>query len=960
MSDNNSTIIRDLVLISIMLLSSLFGWAQTSIGTEEQVTTMIQSGHYIKHIDISADRRYVLTSDGHTVALWDFEKRRIIKMVTMPNKGIMFHPLNPTWVMAVPVDDYYKSCLYTYNIFTGKRLGVRKSEDLPNKWIWMNDFSLDRKDGIVEVKSRRTGQLAGRLDGGYGFKTGAIALNHTDSLLLQTGLRPLVWDLKNAEIICQIPYLDFLKKDPGLYFKDDFTIPIPSTDSLHIKKNSFHYGYRDFYKGNFSEKDEILLGGYNQYITRWSADGNLLGFIETAGKPVYAFVDNGNDRAAATYKGLNMGPINDTSLEECQSFNAKSNYKLLYDISRVFRGKYFLTGGDDHKLLMGEFGKPNFRKSLISFSSPLTAFDVDHLDCTALVGGESGILYEVPIDDSKSFLKYNTSVFRKSRVDCVSYLNDGWFAAGCTDGVLGFWKQGITDPLQTEYVHKNQIIDIEVSHNRKWILSADINGMIRIWDAATRTPLMDIHHLGLENDYVFITPDNYYKASKGAFDKIHFVKGMKVLSFEQFDLIYNRPDIVLERLGQSAEQTRPYYLAWKKRLRRMGYTEDMLSGEINAPEVTVINKSDIPLTVTERNISISLQARDEKYRLSKLFISLNGVPLYGKRGMDISGNSSSVYENTVKLGLCQGNNRIDISCMNEKGVESYREQIDVVCEANASKPSLFIASIGVSEYSQKGFNLNYASKDATDFANMMANAGKGRYSDIRSMLLTDKDFSKNSLSDLKEFFKEADRDDVVMLFYAGHGVLDSELDYYLSTHSIDFDSPSVNGVNYDDFESVLEATKSVHRFCFVDACHSGELDKEDYSPDKMEMKPVGKLVFRNAGSGARKLKGNGIEQIQTLFNELFVDVRWGIGATILSSAGGMEVALEGNQWENGLFTWCLKEALLNRTADSDNDGKVSTNELIDYVSNEVRRLSGGAQTPSVRQGNRQQNYIFIE
>ena len=76
---------------------------------------------------------------------------------------------------------------------------------------------------------------------------------------------------------------------------------------------------------------------------------------------------------------------------------------------------------------------------------------------------------------------------------------------------------------------------------------------------------MDIHHLGLENDYVFITPDNYYKASKGAFDKIHFVKGMKVLSFEQFDLIYNRPDIVLERLGQSAEQTRPYYLAWKKR-----------------------------------------------------------------------------------------------------------------------------------------------------------------------------------------------------------------------------------------------------------------------------------------------------------------------------------------------------------------------------------------------------------
>ena len=960
MSDNINTIIKSLVLLSMMLLSSLSGIAQTSACPEEQVTTVVQCGHYIKHIDVSADKRYVLTTDGYTIALWDFEKRRIIKQITMPNQGVMFHPMNPTWMMLVPVDDYYGSSLYTYNIFTGKRLGVRKSEDFPNRWMWMNDFILDRKDGIVEFKSKRTGLPVGKLDGGYGFKTGSIALNQTDNLLLQTGLRPLLWDLKNAKIICQIPYLDFLKKDPGLYFRDDFTIPLQASDSLHIRRNSFHYGFRDFYRGYFSEKDEVLLGGYNRYITRWGVDGRLLGCFDVGGKPVYAFVDNDKYRAAATYEGLYMGMVKKGPLNECISFNAKSNYKLLYDISRIFRGKYFLTGGDDNKLIMGELGKPDYRKTLISFSSSLTSFDVDCAENTALVGGESGVLYEVSIDNPKSFLKYNTSAFRKSRLDCVTYMNDGWFAAGCTDGILGFWKRGVAEPQQTEYVHKNEIIDIEMSHNGKWILSADSNGMIRIWDAVTRTPLMDIHHLGKGNDYVFITPDNYYKASKGAFDKIHFVKGMKVLSFEQFDLIYNRPDIVLQRLGQSSEQTRPYYLAWKKRLRRMGYTEDMLSDEINAPEVTVRNKSDIPLTVTERNIRVSLHAQDEKYRLSRLFISLNGVPLYGKRGMDISGNASLVYDDTITLGLCQGNNRIDISCMNEKGVESYREQIDVVCEANLSKPNLFVASIGVSEYSQKGFNLNYASKDAVDFADVMAVAGKGRYSNIRSMVLTNDEFSQNSLSDLKEFFKGAGRDDVVMLFYAGHGVLDGELDYYLSTHSMDFDSPAVNGVNYDDFESVLEATESVHRFCFVDACHSGELDKEDYAPDKMEMKPVGKLVFRNAGYGTRQLKANGVEQVQTLFNELFIDVRWGLGATILSSAGGMEVALEGLQWENGLFTWCLKEAILNRAADRDNDGKVSTNELIDYVSTEVSKLSGGMQTPSVRQGNRQQNYMFVE
>lgn len=150
-----------------------------------------------------------------------------------------------------------------------------------------------------------------------------------------------------------------------------------------------------------------------------------------------------------------------------------------------------------------------------------------------------------------------------------------------------------------------------------------------------------------------------------------------------------------------------------------------------------------------------------------------------------------------------------------------------------------------------------------------------------------------------------------MLFYAGHGVLSSNMDYYLGTYAMDFNMPQSEGLRYDDFESCLEHTESVHRFFFVDACHSGELHKEDYLTDNVVMKPVGKIAFRNAGNGLRKVKGYGVKQIQTLFNELFVDVRWGVGATVFTSAGGMEVSLEGNDWNNGLFTWCLKKEFRN-------------------------------------------------
>lgn len=961
-------------LIFALLLTGCYlpSLAQTSSATnDEPVTTMVLSGHYISAIDVNANQQYALTTDGTTIALWDLGKRRVVRQITMPNKDVRFHPLNASWIMVRPVNDIGLSgetVYYTYNLFTGKRMGVKKGKDVPAKNKRMEDFVLEREAGLVTIRSRKTGEVVGTLNGCYGLTGARLALDNHDSLLVQSGLRPLVWDLKNARFVGTLPYIDFLKQDEGLYFRDNYTVPIPKKrtssalrDDLYFtSKNNYQYGYRSFYEAYFTDNGDVLLGGYNDNITRWSTDGRLLETIPTDGAPVFSFTDNGQYRVAATYQGLNMGKMPDGKLKDCKGFNKGSDYKLLYQVSPIFRKKYFVTGGDDLDLVMGKMGDPDFRKKLLFIDTFPMCYDIDTPEQTILLSGEFARLQEVPIDNPKQNFKYDTSPFKSSRADCCLYLDEEWIAAGCNDGVVGFWKRGTKQAQQVAYAHRGGVTDLKLARNRQWMLSADWNGMIRIWDARTHAPIMDLFHLGVGNDYVFVTPDNYYKASKGAYDMIHFAKGMQVLSFEQFDLVYNRPDIVLQRLGQPQEKTRAYYLAWKKRLRRMGYDEDRLSGEMHAPELTVSNRKSLPKSTAQREVALIVRATDSKYKLERLFVSLNGVPLHGKRGANIAGRQTSVYEDTLRVQLCQGNNRIDISCMNDKGVESYREQVDIYCEAPAAQPKLFVAAIGVSRYAQNGFNLNYAAKDATDFATLMEQSGKDRFSAVECIVLADEAFSQASLPRLKEFFGQAGRDDVVMLFYAGHGVLSRDMDYFLGTYAMDFDRPQAEGVDYEAFESCLEHTESIHRFCFVDACHSGELDKEDYLADNVVTKPAGKLVFRNAGYGLREVKGQGVKQVQALFNELFVDVRWGMGATVLSSAGGMEVALEGNDWKNGLFTWCLKKGIAERAADLDKDGKISTSELTAYVSQEVNRLSDGLQTPSVRQDNRLQDFVIVE
>ena len=956
-----------IIVFLVCLLGLLPAYAGQEGGDRlSGVETIVQSGHYITDFDVSVDGKYVVTSDGESVALWDLEKQRIVKRLVLANKGVRFHPASNRYVRVLPVTDYIsygttKSSYvyYTYDLFSGKRLTLKIEPGRLRRRSFTPYYALSMEQGVITLRSKSSGQVVGTLDGHMGTTSARIALNANDSLLVLSGLTPYVWDLKNAAYLRKIPYVDFLKQDTSLYFYSDRVIPLPKTFTKNIRNKEFQYGYRNFYDAYFTADNRLMLGGFNANITCWDVQGNLLDRIRTDGAPVFAFADNGTWRVAATYEGLNMGRVTDKRLKDCKAFNEPSGYKLLYQVSPVFRGKYFLTGGDDCHLLMGELGNPDFRKKLMNTPSQPMCYAINRTEDHALVSGEFGYLAEVPIDNPAGTVRYRTSEFRNAPVFSCIYLDNDILAAGCNDGLIGFWKRGNPLPVEVVPAHTGRIMDLKLTHDRKWLLSADDNGSVRIWDAATRAPLMSMHHMGDGDDYIFLTPDNYYKASKGVFDKVHFVEGFNVYSFEQFDLKYNRPDIVLQRLGAPAELVEVYHKAWQKRLKRMGYTEEMLSGELHAPVVEVLNRQDLPAVTADSLLTVRLEARDDKYRLSRLLVSLNGVPLLGMKGQDISGKQVSRYAWTQDIVLAAGNNRIDVSCLNEKGIESYRNRLQVYCEKPAGKPDLYIASIGVSSYRDASYNLEYAAKDASDFVRLISGKSRDSFREVHQLLLTDDQVTAGAVERLKAFFSQGRRDDVVMLFYAGHGVLDAEMDYYLGTYDMDFDNPSESGLPYAGFESVLDGIRPLRKFCFIDACHSGEVDKDDYLAESVVSIPAGDLVFRGAGIGSRKLKPNGVRRVNALLQDLFLDVRWGMGASILSSAGGMEAALEGGEWQNGLFTWCIKKGLLDNAADLNADRRITMNELAAYVRAQVTALSGGRQTPNIRQDNLLQEFVLL-
>ncbi|MFT4602743.1 MAG: hypothetical protein ACI857_002930, partial [Arenicella sp.] len=142
---------------------------------------------------------------------------------------------------------------------------------------------------------------------------------------------------------------------------------------------------------------------------------------------------------------------------------------------------------------------------------------------------------------------------------------------------------------------------------------------------------------------------------------------------------------------------------------------------------------------------------------------------------------------------------------------------------------------------------------------------------------------------------------------------------------------------------------SRNKVLILDACHSGEIDAEDVSLQKTELETNEELTFRASGN-APKMNYSGTN-VFDFSKKLFIDTRLTSGLMVITSSSGLEYSLEGENWNNGLFTYFVLEGLYKRQADQNNDGQIYLRELFLYVRENVNRCSSGQQTPTIREEN---------
>jgi uncharacterized caspase-like protein len=192
------------------------------------------------------------------------------------------------------------------------------------------------------------------------------------------------------------------------------------------------------------------------------------------------------------------------------------------------------------------------------------------------------------------------------------------------------------------------------------------------------------------------------------------------------------------------------------------------------------------------------------------------------------------------------------------------------------------------------------------------------------------------VAELARLGREARKQDTVLVYFAGHGVMAKWAEQSAKAHSywLAYDatlaSLEVNGLRLEHVMDYVDDIPAARKLVILDHCHSGSVD-----------------LPKTGGAGGGGRDGTGTLKVKRelflpqSFNDQVVGRVRDEGLLILGSA--TDTAYELPTLRHGLFTYVLLQALTGNVADvppaGNNDGKLSSEELVKYLNANVPALA---------------------
>lgn len=344
-----------------------------------------------------------------------------------------------------------------------------------------------------------------------------------------------------------------------------------------------------------------------------------------------------------------------------------------------------------------------------------------------------------------------------------------------------------------------------------------------------------------------------------------------------------------------------------------------------APKLAIIRTDVLPpvgATAGSRGIGVVKKAKAG----TSNDIALEGVVVGSVAKVDVEGKPAKLeplsLEEAKKIGLNTTATRFTANV----SLPASQDTVTVVATSTSGETATATAApriaqrwavvIGIGDYAATDIpDLRFASKDARAVYEFLKSPAAS-FDEDHIMFLSDADATNQAIREaLFVFLQKASYNDLVFIYFAGHGAPDPTRpdNLYLLPHDANTKALAATGFPMWDVKTALRRQIKAERVIVVaDACHSGGTKDGEVNP------------------------------INGSFGDLFTPSR----RVILTAADNNELSYEDHKWGggHGVFTYNFIEGLKG-AADADKNGIVTFQEAADYVAVRVKAETNGRQNP---------------
>lgn len=457
----------------------------------------------------------------------------------------------------------------------------------------------------------------------------------------------------------------------------------------------------------------------------------------------------------------------------------------------------------------------------------------------------------------------------------------------------------------------------------------------------TITPFANLF-VSNDSEWISWVPTGYFNCSSagGQYFGWHINRGIRQLAdfytAEQYFEILYRPKVLMRSINESKRVD----------LILQDEGEQLFDlGKLERPSAAFFNLSEA--TIGDNKI---LDYQDGGYQTKTKSINVE-VDLYngggGLKELNIYQNNKLIITDddlgkvpvgkTIKkfydVNLTNGANEFKVIVKNNQKIESRPNDIHIFYNGDVVASSdLFILAVGINEYKNPAYNLNYAQPDAKAFVNKISERSGKIFRNVRKLEIYDKEATKDNIERaFKSIVTQAKPEDVFVFYYAGHGTLDEDNndEYYFVPTDVTkiYGDPAqlqAKAISSNQLKVMLADLKPQKQLILMDACHSeGAL----------------KAIKTRAPASEEKA---------------IVQLARASGVVMIASSGTQQYASEFEVLQHGVFTYSLLEALDGKLGMLDN--RIMVGALKSYMEFRVPTLAeehgGTAQYPTgYTQGN---------